>query len=140
MVFQNIIELERNKTKRPPSPPECKDGFATLSPFEHNGWVDSGPYYVLNIHVRMLDSIDVSIDPEKSQLLLNAVINNTLFSKPAKNVKYTIPIPDDDNIDISSLITNVDNDDITVKLYKVHYEPSPLPRAENKKKSRCTIQ
>lgn len=143
MIFQNIIELERQKYARRPRPPDIRvpsiEQAALPSPFQHDDWIDLGPYYELKIHVRMLQSIDISIDTDKRKLLLNAVIDNKIFATPAKDVKTTISIPDDDNVDLTNLITHVNDEDISLKLYKTHYEQR-LPLLPPKKRYLCILQ
>lgn len=137
MSLQRMYEMEERRPRSPP-PPMILTGI-TPSPFEHDGWEDCGAYYKLRIHVDKLHSVDIEVDPDKHQLSLNAAIDIGIFATPATDVKTTIAFPADD-LDETNIITDITGDDITVKVYKLDYDPPPLPPPAPKKRWFCAVQ
>lgn len=74
-------------------------------------------------------------------MLLNATIAHSAFPKPLTDVKTNIAFPIcDEDLDASSIITHVDGEDITIKIYKTNYHDSPPPVENEKYKKQCVIQ
>ena len=78
--------------------------------------------------------------------MLNFTIDTQYFATLAKDVKTTIPLPDDsEHIDPSTIITHVEGDDVTIKIYKANTSDCntfSIEQPDNVQQQRkmCTIQ
>lgn len=141
-ILCNLIvnRMIRDMENSPRTVVEIDDNYIRYnepsSPFDYTTWEDCGSHYKLQIHVQ---DVEITADTEKHSVLLNATIANDLWPTPMTDVKSYISFPKCDyELDESNIITHVDGENFTIKVFKINYE-EPLPPSATPKivRKRC---
>jgi hypothetical protein len=145
----NFLQLKRTLSKLDsPMYRESKGitSYGFSPPYSYKDWRDCGSYIELQLYVTRLYDIEVSVDADNRKLIFNFTIDTQYFATLAKDVKIAIPLPEDsEDVDVSTIITHVNGDDVTVKVYKTNtcdFKTLSIEQLDvvQQQRKMCTIQ